>query len=63
MGTNTRPQRSKRDRISTKVHDRIALARCEAAVRKAEEDYDRHAHWTTVLRGDVTFGFDATVIG
>ena len=28
------PQRSKRDRFNAKVHDRIALARAEAAVRR-----------------------------
>jgi hypothetical protein len=38
MANINRPQKSKRDRISTKVHDRIALARCEAAIRRDEQE-------------------------
>lgn len=32
-----REQASKRDRISTKVHDRVAMARVEAAIRSEEQ--------------------------
>jgi hypothetical protein len=57
-------QKSKRDRISTKVHDRIAMARVNAALRAQEEEYDRYAHWTVVRSGrPLVFGFDAEVIG
>lgn len=37
MSKARRPQRSKADRWSTKVHDRIALARCEAAIRREQD--------------------------
>lgn len=38
MSRAQRPaQRSKRDRFNSKIHDRIAIARCEAAIRKEEQ--------------------------
>jgi hypothetical protein len=35
--SNRRQQASKRDRISTKVHDRIAMARVDAAIRTEQQ--------------------------
>lgn len=37
-----RVQRSKRDRFSTKVHDRIAMARVDAAIR-TQQQYEESA--------------------
>lgn len=40
------PQRSKADRFNTKVHDRIALARAEAAARREQAAIQREAYDT-----------------
>lgn len=47
-------QRSKRDRISTKVHDRIAMARVDAAIRTEQQWLDSAAqHIYSAIPGEI----------